>query len=57
MDKLTNEEILEALTRCIGANTIDREKGCEGCPLYLDHYCVDTLFSLIREKLEAAKER
>ena len=49
--KLTADQIMDALARCLGAGEFDRERGCEGCPLYEDHYCVDTLYSVIREKV------
>lgn len=50
MDELTNEQIFEALLCCLGAY-VGADKGCEECPLYEDHYCVDTLYSLIRERM------
>ena len=49
MDNLTNEQIIEALKRCVGVYDIERD--CERCPLYEDHYCVDTLCSLIKERM------
>ena len=50
--KLTADQIKDALRRCVGAASIMEDKGCEGCPLYEDHYCVDTLVSLIEERME-----
>lgn len=52
---MTDQQLLEALSRCVGATTFDQEKSCVSCPLYEDHYCVDTLVSLIREKIGQAE--
>lgn len=51
---MTDQQLLDALSRCVGATTFKREKNCEGCPLYEEHYCVDTMVSLIREKIGQA---
>lgn len=51
-DELEAEQIRDALRRCVGAASIAEDGRCEGCPLYSDHYCVDTLVSLIEERIE-----
>lgn len=56
MDELTNEQILEALKRCVGIYVIGEDKGCEECPLYADHYCVDTLMCVIEERINKSLE-
>ena len=48
--QLSREIIMEALRHCIGAAGFDVDNRCDQCPLYEDHYCVDTLYSVIGEK-------
>lgn len=49
---LTADQLKDALRHCLGATAITAEGCCEDCPLYADHYCVDTLVSLIEERIE-----
>ena len=50
--ELNREIIMEALRHCFGMYWVDADSGCDQCPLYEDHYCVDTLYSVIGEKLD-----
>ena len=54
--KLTTDQIKDALRRCVGAASIMEDKGCEGCPLYEDHYCVDTLCAILEQLLDAQED-
>lgn len=49
MDKQTpdKEQLKDALGHCLGVYSIEADGRCEGCPLYEDHYCVDTLMSIV----------
>ena len=55
--ELNREIIMEALEHCLGMDCYDAEDSrCTGCPLYEDHYCVDTLYSVIGEKMARGDE-
>lgn len=52
-DELSAQQLKDALGHCLGAYAIGGEERCEGCPLYEDHYCVDTLMSVLNELIDA----
>lgn len=49
---LTADQLKAALRHCLGAASITAEGCCEDCPLYADHYCVDTLCSILGEIID-----
>ena len=51
-DELDAEQLRDALRHCLGVYSIEADGRCEGCPLYEDHYCVDTLMSELDKIIE-----
>ena len=49
--ELDEKQLKETLRRCVGSTGV-LDRSCEGCPLYEDHYCVDTLVSMLDEIID-----